>query len=224
MASEESKFINMDDVKDFGKDLAIIIIIVFFIRFFFAMPFQISGQSMYSSYYDREFIIVDRLSYRIWKPDRGDVVVFKPHVSKTKEFFLKRIIAIGWDILKIEWGKVFLKKTWEADFTELNEPYLNEDNDGFTFVGNKNTWKSVFEIPEWEYFVMWDNRNHSSDSRTCFSNCSLVSNTITKKDITGKIFVDFGYFSFKTFSFLHPNLWIETHPRFFSSPATYDYE
>jgi hypothetical protein len=71
---------------------------------------------------------------------------------------------------------------------------------------------------------MWDNRNHSSDSRTCFSNCSRVSHTITKSDITGKVFVDFGYFSFKTFSFLHPNLWIETKPRFFSSPATYDYE
>ena len=91
MASEESTFI--DDVKDFAKDLAIIIVIVFFIRFFFAMPFQISGQSMYSSYYDREFIIVDRLSYRIWKPDRWDVVVFRPHVSKTKEFFISYMRA-----------------------------------------------------------------------------------------------------------------------------------
>jgi len=51
------------EVLDFFKDLLIIIIVVVVIRTFIAMPFQISGQSMYSSYYDREFIIVDRISY-----------------------------------------------------------------------------------------------------------------------------------------------------------------
>ena len=112
MGREENKFIG--DIKDFIKDLVVILVIVFFIRFFLAMPFQISWQSMYSSYYDREFIIVDRLSYRIWKPKRWDVIVFKPHVSDTKRFFLKRIIAISWDELKINNWKVFL-------------PYQNEN-------------------------------------------------------------------------------------------------
>jgi signal peptidase I len=60
---EEKDFIG--EVKDFMKDLVIIVLLVLFIRTFLAMPFQINGQSMYSSYYDKEFIIVDRLSYRI---------------------------------------------------------------------------------------------------------------------------------------------------------------
>ncbi|MDR3150583.1 MAG: S26 family signal peptidase [Candidatus Peribacteria bacterium] len=47
----------------FLKDLIIIIIVVIIIKMFIAMPFKISGQSMYSSYYDKEFIIVDRISY-----------------------------------------------------------------------------------------------------------------------------------------------------------------
>jgi signal peptidase I len=47
----------------FLKDLIIIIAIVFFIRTFLILPFQISGQSMYDSYYDREFIIVNRFEY-----------------------------------------------------------------------------------------------------------------------------------------------------------------
>ena len=48
---------------DFIRDLVIILLIVVFIRSFLFMPFQINGQSMYNSYYDKEFIIVDRLSY-----------------------------------------------------------------------------------------------------------------------------------------------------------------
>jgi signal peptidase I len=53
---------NKKEVLDFLKDLISIFVIVFLIRYFLAMPFQINGQSMYSSYYDKEFIIVDRLS------------------------------------------------------------------------------------------------------------------------------------------------------------------
>jgi signal peptidase I len=51
------------EVIDFIKDLVIIVLIVLFIRTFLVEPFQISGQSMSDSYYDKEFIIVDRLSY-----------------------------------------------------------------------------------------------------------------------------------------------------------------
>lgn len=219
---EENSFKN--EVIDFLKDLTIIIIIVFFIRTFIAMPFQINGSSMQDSYYDKGFIIVDRLSYRIWKPDRWDVIVFKPGVSDTKEYFLKRVIGLPWDTIKIETGKVYLKQSGEEEFKILNESYLNASNNGFTFVGTDNTGFHVFEVPEGEYFVMWDNRNHSSDSRSCFGNCVLADHTIQKSAITGKLFLDLGYFDFRTFSFKHPSLWMETYPRFFSSPATYEYQ
>ena len=69
---------------EFIRDLIIIVLIVVFIRSYLFMPFQINGQSMYDSYYDKEFIIVDRFSYLdigfIGKEgvlDRGDVVVFR---------------------------------------------------------------------------------------------------------------------------------------------------
>jgi signal peptidase I len=212
-----------DEAIDFLKDLAIIIIIVVLVRTFIAMPFQINGQSMYESYYDREFIIVDRFSYLIWNPDRGDVVVFKPHVSDTKEYFLKRIVGLWWDTLKIENGEVFLKKKWESSFTQLDEKYLSKENKWNTSV-NWGKEKQEYIIPEGEYFVMWDNRNHSSDSRVCFSRCDKVPYSIKKPSITWKVFLDFGYFDFRTFSFLHPDLGIDTKPRFFNSPSIYTYE
>ena len=212
------------EIIDFFKDLIIIVIIVVIIRYFFAMPFQINGQSMYSSYYDREFIIVDRLSYRIWSVDRWDVIVFKPHVSADKEFFLKRIIWVPGDTIRIEDWKVLLKKESSNDFVELNEDYLNSENRWFTFVW----WSKAmhqYSIWKWQYFVLWDNRNHSTDSRQCFSSCAIDGrlNFIEKSDITGKVFLDLWYFNFKTFSFMQPNLWINTTPKFFNSASTFEY-
>ena len=227
------------EVFDFLKDLIIIWIIVIIIRTFLAEPFQISGQSMYGSYYNGEFIIVDRFSYldipkiKEWKIERWDVIVFKPGVNKDKEYFLKRIIGMPWDTIKIKDWDVFLKKTWESEYTMLDEEYLNEENNHNTKIGNLKA-ETIFKIPEGWYFVMWDNRNHSSDSRVCFSiSCSWTGRDfyITKDDITGKVFLDLWYFDFKTFSFTNPwknwyseIKWIDTSPRWFNSPSTYSYE
>jgi signal peptidase I len=68
--TQEEELTFTGEVIDFFKDLVVIVLIVLFIRTFLAMPFQINGQSMYSSYYDKEFIIVDRLSYRVSTPQR----------------------------------------------------------------------------------------------------------------------------------------------------------
>ncbi len=211
------------EIIDFLKDLVIIVIIVVVIRSFVAMPFQISGQSMYSSYYDREFIIVDRLSYLVWEPDRGDVIVFKPYVSEQKKYFLKRIIWVPGDTVKIDDGNVFIKTDWKEEFVQLEEDYLNEENNWYTFVWSS---KSSHQYQLWndQYFVIGDNRNHSTDSRECFSNCIWRSEYISKSDMVWKVFLDLGYFNFKKFDFIQPELWIDTTPRFFSSPVNFDYD
>ena len=226
------------EIFDFLKDLVWIVIIVVIIRSFIAEPFQISGQSMADSYYDREFIIVDRFSYldipaiKDGNIDRWDVVVFKPWVSKDKEYFIKRVVWLPWDSIKIKGWEVFLKVPWSESFIKLDEKYLNDYNDW-----NTNVWwlktEYNYVVSDWKYFVMWDNRNHSSDSRTCFSfSCEATSRDsfISKNEITWKLFIDLGYFDLSNFSFTHswkwkhPELkWLDTSPRWFSSPGTYDY-
>ncbi len=214
-----------NEIFDFLKDLIIIIVIVLIVRTFLILPFQISGQSMYDSYYDREFIIVDRLSYLTYsQPKRGDVIVFNTHIDG-KEYFIKRVIGLPGETLKIQSGSVFVKAVGSEEFVELDETYLSDTNYKSTYVRGDDG-ENLYEVPEWGYFVLWDNRNASTDSRACFSSCEFSdkSNYIQKKDITGRVLVDLWYFNFKTFSFTNPNLWIDTKPRWFSSPSSFEYK
>ena len=194
------------------------------------MPFKINGQSMYETYYDREFIIVDRFSYRdlpilgkTQEVERGDVIVFAPWVSEERKYFIKRVIALPGETIKIEWGEVYVQAVWETEFTLLDEDeYLSDENNGNTTVKN-DTSAYVYEVPENRYFVMWDNRNHSTDSRTCFQSCSVRGNYISPDEIIWKVLLDLGYFNFRNFTFTHPELDITTTPKFFSGLAEYDY-
>ncbi len=218
--------VTVKEIVSFLKDLLIIGVIVFVIRTFFILPFQINWQSMYQSYYDGEFIIVDRFSYTfLHKPNRWDVVVFRPHISEDKEYFLKRIIGLPWDKIKIENWKVYVFSISKNTFVELQEPYLSDSNRNATFV----SWDKashIYEVPLDSYFVMWDNRNHSTDSRTCFSSCYIpwTTNYAKQYDIIWKIYIDLGYFRISKFDFVHPNLWINTKPKWFSTSRTHNYD
>jgi len=213
------------EIFEFFRDLIFIIIIVLIIRTYIILPFQISWQSMYDSYYDREFIIVDRFSYNFLRePKRWDVIVFNTHIDG-KEYFIKRIIWLPGEILKISSWSVFIKPVWGSGFVELDEKYLNETNYKATYV-RWDSWEKIYKIPPNSYFVMWDNRNASTDSRTCFSSCEFSgkSNYIKREDIVWKVFLDLGYFNFRTFSYTNPDLWIDTKPRWLSSPSSYEYK
>ena len=232
---EEKSFTS--EAIDFFKDLVIIVVVVKLITFFLVSVFIINGQSMYGSYYDKEYILVDRFSalelkdYKQQKVTRGDVIVFKPWVDERKEFFIKRVVWMPWDSIKIEKWYVFLKKVWETKFKKLDEKYLNKENNGNTKV-DQSKKVNIYTVPKWKYFVMWDNRNHSSDSRSCFTySCSSTSRDsyISKENVIGKVLVDFGYFNIRNFSFTHPNIrwedWnlISTKPKWLNSMWNYSY-
>lgn len=210
------------EISLFIKDLIIIVIIVLIIRIYIAMPFQISWPSMKDSYYNKEFIIVDRFSYLFGAPKRWDVIVFRPHVNENKEYFLKRIIWIPGDKLKIEDGFVFIQKKWSENYVKLDESYyLNEENNWYTY-----SWRwsrtNIFELSDDQYFVIWDNRNHSTDSRECFWNCLSVDEFVSKNDMVWKVFLDLWYFSFSKMKFLTED-WVDSHPKFFGSKSTHNY-
>ena len=167
-----------------------------------------------------------KIPIHIGDPKRGDVVVIKPHVDKQREYYLKRIIGLPGETIRIKDGKVAIKKANSEDFITLNETYLSATNSGNTFLP-MNVTKTEFIIPEDSYWVMGDNRLISADSRGCFRDCSYKDSThfLKRGDVVGKVLLDLGYFNiFKENSF--PALWSLSWvhpPRFFNTARTATY-
>jgi signal peptidase I len=113
------------------------------------------GPSMEPNYWEKEWIIVNKLSYKFNTPQTGDIIVFQPPIYSTKPF-IKRIIGLPGESVEIKNGTVYVHKT-DGRIVTLEEPYIKE-----AFSTN---YRSPI-IPESEYFVMGDNRNNSSDSRS----------------------------------------------------------
>lgn len=137
------------DIIRFGLITLAIIIPV---RMFIAQPFIVSGLSMFPTFNDKQYLIVDELSYRFNAPERGDVIIFRFPEDQSK-FFIKRIIGLPGETVTVSGGKVFITKA--GNRTELTEPYLTQ-----------STYKnSTIKLGEDQYFVMGDNREVSYDSR-----------------------------------------------------------
>jgi len=163
----------------------------------------------------------EKIPLNIGNPQRGDVVVIRPHVSEIQEYYLKRVIGLPGETVRIFDGKVFIKKVDVEDFVEINEPYLSEKNKDKTYFSPAlvlDVFQTDFIIPENSYWVMGDNRLNSSDSRNCFDNCQAenASNFIERKNIVGRLLIDFGNFDLKEWKWEHL-------PRFFDTPARANY-
>lgn len=146
---------NLEGLWDLVKFAIIALIIVVPIRMFIAQPFVVSGESMYPTFNDGEYLIVDEISYIIGTPHRGDVIIFR-YPNDTKRFFIKRVIGLPNEEVLIKNGEVTIKNKENPDGFKLIEPYIDEKFD--TTYSDKTG--------DGEYFVMGDNRNRSSDSRT----------------------------------------------------------
>lgn len=126
------------------------------IRYFLFKPFYVKGASMEPTFFESEYLIIDELSYRLHDPARGDVIVFK-YPENPQEYFLKRIIGLPGETVKVSGGKVTIFNTEHPEGVILDETYLPDD---LATEGEKTV-----KISDTEYFVMGDNRPNSYDSR-----------------------------------------------------------
>lgn len=184
-----------------------------FIQTFVFKIFVVNGKSMEPAYQGDEIVVVDRLSYYFSEPQRGDVITLEPPVSSGQnKAYLKRIIGLPGETIRIHNGKVFIKTKKSDIFVELNESYLSLDN--FENTGLPvNVLKTDFLIPEDYYWVIGDNRSNSSDSRNCFYMCVAGSEThfLPRENIIGRTFIEIGNTSFNRM------------PRFFDIPSRFEY-
>ncbi len=132
--------------------LAVFIVIPF--RMFVAQPFIVDGASMDPTFRDKQYLIVDELTYRFTPPERGSVIIFK-YPNDPSKYFIKRIIGLPGETVKIDNGQVTVINLARPEGFVLTEPY----------VVFKKADSSTLKLSNDEYFVMGDNRLGSADSR-----------------------------------------------------------
>ena len=133
------------------RDLLVSLAISAFIIIFLYQPVKVEGLSMMPGLEDQERIFVNKFVYR-WEPiQRGDIVVFRYPRDTTKSY-IKRVIGIAGDHIRIENGQVY-----------VNEEALDEDYVPSDYADARSYGEVV--VPKKSFFVLGDHRSMSSDSR-----------------------------------------------------------
>ncbi|HSX58173.1 MAG TPA: signal peptidase I [Candidatus Saccharimonadales bacterium] len=141
---------------------------------FLLQPHQVRGASMKPNFQDGQYILTDKISYRFAQPKRGEVIIFKAPTDMDVDF-IKRIIGLPGERVKISDGKVTIYNDQNKNGFVLNEPYQTL---GPTSGGKEAPQNTEVTIPKDQYFVLGDNRLESFDSRSW--------GTLPKKNIIGK--------------------------------------
>ncbi len=161
-------------LKGFLKDVVDIVILVVFvllpIRLFVAQPFVVVGTSMYPTFLNSDYLIIDEISYRFEHPKRGEVIVFRPPLAPN-DHYIKRIVGLPGETVKVNGNTVTIINKDNPNGFVLDEKYVSSERDGST---------TTVLGPD-QYFVMGDNREASSDSR--------IWGALDGNKITGRVLV-----------------------------------
>ncbi len=133
------------------ETIGLAVIFAFIITTFIIVNAKVPSASMETTVMTGDRLIANRLSYIFSEPQRYDIVVFKFPDDESK-LYIKRIIGLPGETVHIVNGEVYIDDSTEPLRTDfLHEPMRTPDE--------------TYTVPEGCYFMMGDNRNHSSDSR-----------------------------------------------------------
>lgn len=135
--------------RELAEAFAIAAILTFIVIAFVAQSFLVQGGSMLPSLVDGERLLVDKVTYRLRQPHRGEIVVFR-YPSDPERKFIKRVIGVSGDEVEVREWTVYLNGK------PLHEEYIQ---------GPTYSDYGPVVVPEGTLFVLGDNRNQSEDSR-----------------------------------------------------------
>jgi signal peptidase I len=127
------------------------------VNHFVVQQFAVDGRSMDNTLHNGDRVLVNKLSYRLHEPRRGDVVVLKQMTGSTERDLIKRVIALPGEVIEVKDCVVTI------DNKVLDEPYLDPT---VVTPANCGPGYPATKVPENSVFVMGDNRPGSGDSRS----------------------------------------------------------
>ena len=154
--------------------IAVALLVAFLVRTFVLAHFVVDGTSMATTLADDDRVFVNKLSYRLHDPNRGDVVVLHQLTGASERDLIKRVIALPGETIEIRSCQVLI------DGRLLEEPYLDP---AVVQPGNCGRDLTALTVPEDHVFVMGDNRPGSQDSRDL--------GPIPEDELVGRAFVVF---------------------------------
>ena len=133
--------------------LAISLMIILFLRAFVIQHVRVSCSSMEPTLHDRQHLLIEKVSYKFQDVKRFDVIVFQPYADNKDLFYIKRVIGLPGETIRIENNTIY-----------INDKVLNDPYNGDAYIDAKLAKDTILLGPE-DYFVLGDNREVSKDSR-----------------------------------------------------------
>ncbi|HWR15579.1 MAG TPA: signal peptidase I [Terriglobales bacterium] len=134
------------------RDLMISLIVSAFIIIFLYQPVKVEGTSMQPGLEDQERIFINKFVYRFGPVERGDIVVFHPPEPDSSKSYIKRVIGVAGDRVRIQDGRVYVNGQM------LEEPYVPEE------YADLRSYPEI-KVPSHCYYLLGDHRTSSRDSR-----------------------------------------------------------
>lgn len=148
-AEEQSTSRTLSILRELIETLVFTALIFFLVRTFLFENYRVIGRSMEPTLANDQFLVVNKLGYRLYEPQRGDIIVFQERAVGDRKL-IKRVIGLPGEVVEIRSGQVFVNDL------PLDEPYITDPG---------TSTQSPTPVPEGHYFVLGDHRTNSSDSR-----------------------------------------------------------
>ncbi len=128
-------------------------LVAFVLIIMFGMRTSVIGVSMEPTLYNSQEVFINKVSYLIFAPNRGDVVVFQPNGNENSHYYIKRVIGLPGETIQIRNGAVYIDGVLLEEYS-----YDKIENGGLA--------ETPYLLGEDEFFLLGDNRNNSEDSRS----------------------------------------------------------
>ena len=141
-------------------EVALLALALYVVMYVTVQTVHVIGSSMYPTVGDQDYLVATKIDYRFHPPERGDIIIMRDPYDASRDF-IKRVIGVPGDHILIRQGHVYI------DGKLLEEPYINSEawtENGDWPLGPSGDPDGLL-LKSDEFFVMGDNRNHSSDSR-----------------------------------------------------------